>query len=222
MRRLVTTTDRRLTATYRGGSPDQLLEPIELETVKQVLRFTSTSEDALIDGWIEAARQFFEDQTSRQVVAALWEQSLDAFPVGGVIELSHPPLLEVVGVFYDDGDGEEQTVDPDTYRVLVHSVGSPSGVTDPFAPRAQIVLPAAGTWPTPLDTARAVRVRFWAGYGYTQAEIPQIVKACLYELVRHFHGRPDGDVPVTTQMLLRMFRQSAIGQIAMFRTEVTG
>lgn len=217
MRRVVTVSERRLQATSKGSSPDELLLPIDLETVKKVLRFKSTSEDGLIAGWMAAADQYFKDQTSRETVAALWEVSFDAFPVGGVIELPHPPLLEVVSLTYDDGAGDAQTFDADSYAVSQQAVGSPSSVTDPFAPRAQIALPATGIWPTPIDRSGAVRVTFWAGYGYTQADIPEIVKACEYDLVRHFHGRPDGDLPMTTQTMLRMFRQSAISQVAMER-----
>ncbi len=210
--RLLTTSERRLSQTMIGESPDGLLEPIDLETVKRVLRFTSASEDALIAGWIAAARQYFEDQTSRQIMAALWEVSYDAFPVGGVIELPHPPLLEVVSVTADGTDA-----DASLYTILSPAVGSPAAVTDPFAPRAQIGLNSGSSWPSATTQPGNVVVTFWAGYGASQAEIPEIVKACLYDLVRHFHGRPDGDLPMTTQTMLRMFRQSAISQIAMER-----
>jgi len=49
------------------------LEPLDLDQVKKHLRFGPTTEDTLLDGWISAARQYFEEQTGRQVMRATWE-----------------------------------------------------------------------------------------------------------------------------------------------------
>ncbi len=204
----IRTSLRRLDQTMAGGSPDAVLEPVDLALVKQVLRFTSTTEDTILQGWISAARQYFEGQTDRQILAATWEYTLDAFPADGVIELPRPPLLEVLSVVSDG-----TTMGVGDYAVHAAGVGSPSVVTDPFVGRGRVALASGVSWPSVTAPTGAVAITFTAGYGWTWGDIPELVKATLYDLVRHFHSRPDGDLAMTTQILLRMFRQSAIDTI---------
>ncbi len=209
MRGLIRTADRLLVP--------PACEPIDLALAKKNVRFGSTSEDVLIQGWIVAARQFFEQATSQQVIAADWEYGLDATPCGAVIELPHPPLLDVLGVTYLDGAGAAQDWDPANYVVNAAGVGSPPTVTDPFAKRGTLTLASGATWPTVTPQANAWRIQYRAGYGATAEDVPELVKAALYDLVRHFHRRSNDELPMTTQVMLRMFQQASIDTIALER-----
>jgi uncharacterized phiE125 gp8 family phage protein len=153
------------------------IEPLDLAQVKKHLRFSSTTEDTLLDGWIAAARQYFEEQTGRQVMQATWELWLDAFP-SGRIELPKPPLIDVVSVSYVSSDGLV-AMDVADYTVM-----APGG---PQAAPGWVQLPYSGLWPTPQDVSGAVRVRFNAGYGSATGDVPELVKTLLYLLVGHFH-----------------------------------
>ncbi len=192
-------------------------EPIDLALAKKNVRFGSTSEDALIQGWIVAARQYFEQATSQQVISAVWEYGLDSAPCGTVIELPHPPLLEVLGVRYLDDSGAPDW-DRVNYRVVAAGVGSPPTVTDPFAARGRIELAPGASWRTVTTQSNAIVILYRAGYGTSVDEIPELVKAVLYDLVRHFHRRSNEDLPMTTQVMLRMFRQASIDTIALERS----
>ena len=174
-------------------SPGSVQEPLDLATVKEVLRFTSTSENTIIEGWIAAARDLFETMTNRQLITATRVYGLDGFPTLGVIELPRPPLQSVTSVVYDDGT--EQTFDESSYTVI------PSG-TDPAAPRGRIVLPIGGTWPSITAAPRSVRITYTAGYAERHDDIPQMIKAILYDMVRKFHARSDDELPWTTQLVL--------------------
>lgn len=193
-------------------------EPVDIALVKKNLRFTSTSEDVLIAGWITSARHYFEQATSRATTAALWEYGLDSAPCGRIIELPHPPLLEVEEVLYTDGDGNEQTFAAANYTVRAAGGGSPAVVTDPFAGRGRIELVDGASWPTTASQMNAIRIRYLAGYGGTVNHMPELIKAVHYDLVRHFHARPDGELPMTTQVMLRMFRDTAISTIPLERS----
>lgn len=155
------------------------IEPLDLDEVKKHLRFGPTSEDTLIDAWISAARQYFEQATGRQLIAATWEYALDRFPCDRSIELPHPPLISVESVTYDDASATEQTLDPANY-----AVSAPSG---PQATRGRISLLSGLTWPQTVLQAKAVRIRFVAGYGAAIGDVPEIVKTALYLLVATFH-----------------------------------
>ncbi len=213
MRGLIRTTERVLVP--------PACEPIDLALAKKNVRFGSTSEDLLIQGWIVAARQYFEQATGQQIIAAVWEYGVDAAPCGTVIELPHPPLLEVLSFTYLDAAGDEQTVDAADYQVSAAGVGSPPTVTDPFAKRGTLAIPYGASWPTVTTQANALRIQYRAGYGSTVEDVPELVKAVLYDLVRHFHRRSNDDLSMTTQVMLRMFRQASIDTIALERATLS-
>lgn len=148
------------------------IEPLDLDQLKKSIRFTPTSEDSLIDVFISAARQHFEDITGRTCLDTLWERQIRP-NVSGLIELPHPPLLEVVSVTYGDV-GDETTVAASDYRVV-----APVG---PHAARGWIQM-ISGDWPT----ATEMRVRYRAGYGTTPGDVPELIRVCLGFLVGHFH-----------------------------------
>lgn len=150
-----------------------MIEPLDLDEIKKSLRFTPTSEDTLLDVFISAARQHFEDITGRQLMDAEWEHRV-AGNFCGVIELPHPPLLEVVSITYGD-EGDETTLDPSSYVVT-----APAG---PHAARGWVKLPAGESWPTATET----RIRYRAGYGSTPGDVPELVRVALGFLVGHFH-----------------------------------
>lgn len=186
-----------------------LVEPLDLDAVKQQLRFTSTSEDALLLLWVAAARQHFEHATDRQLVAATWERRLQWFPAR-VIELPRPPLLEVLTVSYLDADGAEQTLAAGTDYVVEQPIGD-------FAGRG--VVRPIGAWPTARGERGDVRVRYRAGYGDTPAAVPALARAALYLLVANFHKYraavqetpADGlvSVPLGYAEIVQAFRDSA-------------
>lgn len=187
------------------------IEPIDLEEVKKHIRWKSTREDSLLDTYIAAARQFFEIETDRQLIAATWERQFDAFP-SGVIELPHPPLLNVLSVIYTDGDGNDQTLVENTD----YTVDAPSG---PQAARGILKQPFGTVWPTPLSALGSVRVRYRAGYGEAVEDVPDLIKGCLYYLVGHFHRfREEVQDPQTTltslpigaQAIMKSFKYTAL------------
>lgn len=187
------------------------IEPLDLAQVKKHLRFSSSTEDTLLDGWVAAARQYFEDQTGRQVMAATWELWLDGFPTGR-IELPKPPLLNVVSVGYVS-DGDLVTMDAADYTVK-----APAGA---LATPGWVQLPFGGIWPTPQDVAGTVRVQFQAGYGSATGDVPELVKTLLYLLVGQFHKyRSDvaetrfesalSSLPLGAAAFIRSFRDTAL------------
>lgn len=188
------------------------MEPLDLAEVKKHLRFQTTSEDTLLDVWIAAARQYFEEQTGRQVMQSTWELWLDGFP-SGRIELPKPPLLEVESVSYVGADGELVDVGAAGYTVM-----APAG---PQANPGWVQLVYGGTWPTAQDVAGAVRIRFKAGYGAAPGDVPELVRTLLYLLVGHFHKYRSETVetrfesaistlPVGAEVFMRSFKYTAL------------
>ncbi len=168
MRGLIETADTLITG--------PTMAPIDLEEVKKQRRFAPTTIDTLFDLWIHSAVQYWEGTTGQQLITATWEYWLDAFPWNREIEIPHPPLQSVVSVKYDDGNGDEQTLDADTYRVLA-----------PSEFRGSISLKPGRCWPVAGCQPMAVRIRYMAGLGDAPDAIPELTRYALMMLVGHFH-----------------------------------
>jgi uncharacterized phiE125 gp8 family phage protein len=140
-------------------------EPVTLAEAKAQCRVDASDEDALITALIAAARQEAEHALGRALITQTWERVIDAFPEAE-IELGMPPVASIVSVSYVDTAGNTQSLSAAAYLL--------DGDREPGW-----LLPAAGyTWPSTLDTANAVRVRFTAGYG-NAAAVPQAIKTWL-------------------------------------------
>lgn len=140
------------------------VEPIDATTLKLWCRIDGTDDDTLVSLLIPAARQACEAATGRALITQTWEAVLDAWPCGSAIELQRAPVLAITSVKYIDPDGVEQTMDSADYSL--DSDSEPGWL-----------LPAYGTdWPTALDTANAIRVRYTAGYGAAATDVPQALR----------------------------------------------
>lgn len=150
-------------------------EPVTLAEAKVHARVTETALDNAFDQWIVVARVEAEHIMRRQVVAATYDLTLDAFPA--VIELPRPPLQSVTSLTYVDTDGVTQTLAAELYSVVNVSDAVPA-----------MVVPAYGeAWPATRAVPGAVTVRYSAGWA-TAADVPEAIKqwiilrvAWLYE-----------------------------------------
>ena len=152
-------------------------EPVTLAEARAQCRVDHTLEDAVIAGYIVAARQRAEHELQRSLVAQTFELVLDQFP-SGAIELPMGPIpaagaIAVVSVKYTDTAGAEQTVDPPAYTL------------DPYSNVPRLA-PVSG-WPTTKDAMNAVRVRYTSGAA-TAAAVPQAVKSWIQLQVAHLYA----------------------------------
>jgi uncharacterized phiE125 gp8 family phage protein len=171
------------------------------------LRLDTSAEDDLVEIYLQAAVAHVDGPDGflgRALVDQTWDLYLDEFPESR-IEIPLPPLIEVLGVFYQDGDGVEQTFSSASY--VVDSASEP----------ARITLGDGVSWPTILDASNAVRIRFRAGYvtgdsPYT-ANVPAAIKAAILlhvgDLYRYRETMAEGTyspLPWAAEQLLRPYR----------------
>lgn len=173
-------------------------EPISLDEAKRHLRVSFDDDNDLIQSHLESARERVEIETGRQLMTATWELWLDTAPglqnswdsaaatLWGVnqawmnwgpwldrvyIDVPRPPLASVVSITYVDTSGLTQTWDPTLYQV-----SKPAGSTC----RRGKIRPAYGaSWPVTRDQMDAIVVRFTAGYGLTNASVPQPLRRAI-------------------------------------------
>jgi len=165
--------------------------PVSLALAKAQVRVVNTASDELLSLHLEAATDRVERWLGRALIDQTWDLFLDEFPAAdAVIEIPRPPLIEVEGVFYLDGDGAEQEM---TEGFVVDAESAP----------ARIAL-STTSWPTAQAVANAVRVRYRAGYldltvSPAEANVPAAIRAgvLLYvgDLYEHRATLVVGDQP---------------------------
>lgn len=169
-------------------------EPISLEVGRLQCRVeaygtpASHPEDALIEIYITAAREWVENYTGQAMCPQTLEQALDAFPSDGVeIEILRGPVRAITSVTYADEDQVVQTLSEDAYTLDTHS-------------DRIWLLPAAGSeWPTAGEFANAVKIRYEAGYDIPGASpqdvpLPKASKVAMLLLVGHLYRNRESSV----------------------------
>lgn len=178
--------------------------PISLDEAKAQARVEIDDDDALIEGFISAATEHAEWFTQRALVTQEWEWRLSCFPPGRILKLPKPPLQEVTEITYVDSKGDEQTWDPDDYRVL-----APSG---PHAGRGQLILKSARRWPfTRTSEPLGIIVRFTAGYGMAAAVPQEIRSAIAMHVADLYENRESTEVPPGVESQLWPFKIDKFG-----------
>ena len=128
--------------------------PVGLATVKKHLRVEHDDDDTIIEAYIAAETAFAEKFTGRAFAPQTWDYYQDAFPDScdpQEIRLPIARVTDVAGVFYQDTNGDEQTLATSNYDVDLASIP------------ARVSLSATGSWPAVYDGDNAVRIRFTAG-----------------------------------------------------------
>jgi len=173
-------------------------EPITLAEAKSHLRITEADEDALIETWIKAAREYCEGYQNRAYITQTWELALDRFPGEGlrpyslsqilitdsvgtserIIRVPLPPLQSVTSIKYYDTEGTEKEFSSDDYEV------------DTYNQPGRISLGYGKSWPSEtLRPVNGVIIEFKAGYGDTADTVPakvkQAIKVLIGELYEH-------------------------------------
>ena len=146
------------------------VDPVSLAEAKAHLRVTSSDDDALIVGYLVAARQFVEDYTGRTLSLQTYDYKIDDELCGEIL-LPRPPLVSVTSVSYVDINGATQTLSPSLYQV------------DTGILFGRIVPAYQATYPSVRVQPNAVTVRFQAGY----TQIPEPIRQAILLLVSHFY-----------------------------------
>lgn len=160
-------------------------EPVTLVEMRLHLKIDSdiTADNALISALIEAARRSAEVFTQRVFITQTWDLFLDTFPGASnslflraprsdLIELPKAPLQSVTTITYVDNNGNTQTLVEDT-DFTVDSNSEPGRI-----------LPIVGSfWPATQSVMNAVKVRFIAGYGDAETDVPEDIKAAIKVMV---------------------------------------
>lgn len=160
------------------------VEPVHLDEVKQHCRVTPSdvTDDALLQGYIAAARRAVERHTNRALVSQTWDVKFDAWPADDRLRLPLAPLSSVTSISYVDEAGDSQTWAASNYRVV-----APAG---PQARPGLVELGYEKTFPSVRAIADAITVRIVAGYGASWNDVPEDLRLAILILVAEFYANP--------------------------------
>lgn len=206
-----------LISSINDSSPS--VSALTLAYARLHIRSLGTSDDTLIQVYINAAASYFEEQTGRQILTATREAWLDAFPFVGAsggnarIELPKPPLQSVTTVKYIDTSGVLQSYRGGSPIADLFTISAPAGA---YARRGFVEPVYGGVWPIARAQTGAVRIRYICGYGNTMDTVPPLIRGVLCYLVAHFDTFRSGTqeeavaaIPYGVQMMLDGFKYSS-------------
>lgn len=147
------------------------VEPVSLETAKTYLRVDTDDEDALIALLIQSARETGEGLARRAFITQTLEMVVDDWPADGNLVLWRPSLQSVSSVKYYDTDNVEAT----WTDYVVNARSEPGQIYFNSTPG------------TALAKSGGVVVRYVAGYGNTEASVPEKLKQAILSTVAHFY-----------------------------------
>lgn len=169
------------------------IEPVTLTEAKAHLRVDGTDEDTYITTLITVARRWCENYTGRSFISQQWDLFLSCFPSCGEIRLPRPDLLSISTFTYRDsaGTATSWTVSGDPSSRDLVSGSTTMAHIDTSSEPGRIVLAYGQSWPTAtLRTASPIAIRYTAGYGTTEASVPDDLKHAILLIVgAHFNNR---------------------------------
>ena len=187
---------------YRAITPPGK-EPVSLAAAKLHLRVdeAETSEDALIEEIITAAREYCEKITRRSIVVKTIEAYPETFPARArELRLPCPPLISVESIVCKDAGGTETEMAEDVDYV-VDTV------------RDRIILCSGKSWPTPSHLAKPITIRYTVGYNADMA-VPKTIRQAMLLLIGFWYtsreavliGSISKELELTVSTLLKLHR----------------
>lgn len=156
-----------------------MAEPVSLVTAKSHLRVTDASEDALIESYIAAAREWVENYTGHILVQRQMVQTFDRFTA--YLQLHQRPVVTVDSIAYTDSNGAAQTIA--SFEVM-----------DGRYPLR--IYPAYNNWWPSFRANTLVEVTYTAGYA--PGEEPQVLIQAMLILIAGMYANR-GSIPPETQ-----------------------
>ena len=158
--------------------------PVSLDRVKRNLGLDNIRDfDTTLAELIASATNAVQSDLGRCLIETTYTMYLDKWP-GREIQIPYPPLMSITHVkYYGDATETLDTLSTDDYTV---STGGDPGV---------IWLNEDKDWPDLMDRPQPIEVKFKAGYGADQDDVPAAIQAAVVMTASYFFDQP---LPVVT------------------------
>lgn len=166
------------------------LEPVTLAEARAHVRVDGGTEDAILAGYLIAARMHVEQMTGRLLMTQTIDYRLDGWPLewdrmcqAHVLKIRIPgPVQSITSISYVDTSGVTQTLDTADYQLVKAET--------PY------IVPAYGeSWPDARLQPDAVTVRAVVGYGNNPGDTPEPIRLAILLLVASFYENRENSAP---------------------------
>lgn len=169
------------------------VEPVGLAEVKTFLRITHDSEDAVLTGYISAARMFCENYTDKSFITRAYRLVLEHVPKGRVVEIPRSPLIDINSVKTYAANGAVTVFNADLYEV--------------DCAQNRLCLKDGAVLPSGLRSYNAVEIEFTAGYGAAAEDVPEALRqAILIKTAQLYEYRAEDAAPGGFDLIASLLR----------------
>lgn len=153
-----------------------IYKPVSLNDAKDQIKNVGTSDDPLIQAYLDSAIDYVEKYTGRALITQTWDLFIDYYPWGALL-FPKPPLQSIVSVNYVDQAGNTQLLDPSYY------------VADTDSIPGRFYRAYLKWFPTVRVQPKAVTIRFVAGYGKA-SDVPETLKQAIILRTQMLYEQP--------------------------------
>jgi uncharacterized phiE125 gp8 family phage protein len=169
------------------------VEPVSVATARLFLRVDGSDDDTVITLLTKAAREKGEELARRAFISQTWEMIIDCWPHDLRLKVYRPPLISVSFVKYLDSSNVEHTFTD----YVVDTRNEPGVIIFNTLPGEALL------------KSGAITVRFVAGYGAAETNVPDRIKTAILLLVAHWYehretiniGNIVSEVPMGSKLL---------------------
>ena len=165
-------------------------EPISLDDARTHLRVDGDNgqathyDDALIAAQLSAARSWVQDYLGYIVAPTTIEMALDAFP-DCPLALEGGAVQSIVSVSYIDIAGDEQSMSLSDFYL------------DDYSSQNWLVPKAGTSWPSALQVANSVKIRYVVGASY----LDPMIRAAILLMLCHLYENRENNSTMQTHKL---------------------
>jgi len=163
-------------------STAELDEPVSVTVMKNFLRVDISADDTEIAAMITAARQKAENYCNNTFITTVWDMDLDEFPSGSCLLIPRPPLQSITSITYYDTDDSQQTWSSANYQV------------DAKRRPGRVMPVSTATWPSTFDRLNAVTIKYVAGYGDSDTDVPPAIASAIKLMVDDMYNNREGQI----------------------------
>jgi len=181
-----------ITSDYVTQTVAPVVEPVSLIEAKEHLRVDNFDQDVLIQGFIQAAREYCELYTGRSFVRRTYRADISSF--SDAMQLPGKPIVSISSIKYYNTDSPTvlSTLAASNYELA----------------RDTVVRSYSGTWPSVYPYSNAVQITYVAGYAPTSSpeieteNVPAAVRAAIRLIVGDLHENRESQILYPGQLLV--------------------
>jgi len=174
------------------------IEPVTVAEVKAMARVDISDDDTLINDWIKVGRELAENFQGRSYINQTIDSIYDSLPCMPIV-IPRPPLVSITSITITDINGLDASIATTDFDIDTNN--------EP----GRICFKWGKTWPfMNVREINCLKIRYLAGYGATEALVPQCVKDAIALYVIYRYENRAAEITTVPDHFYNLLRQDRI------------